>query len=112
MNKPVDPAVIARELKDSTPRIPGHRFLHAPGPTHIPSEVLAAMHRQPMDHGDPRLDDVIANVEAGIKHLLRTETADVFCYITNGHGAWEATTENLLAPGEAALIPSTGHFSE
>lgn len=92
--------------------IPGDRFLHAPGPTHIPGEVLNAMHRQPLDHGDPRLDVVIANVESGLRGLLKTSAAEVFLYIANGHGAWEATTENLLAPGEAALVPCTGHFSE
>ena len=96
----------------SNPRIPGERFLHSPGPTHIPAEVLDAMHRQPMDHGDPRLDAVIANCEEGLRALLKTAQADVFMYATNGHGVWEATTENLLAPGQAALIPSTGHFSE
>ena len=93
-------------------RIPGERFLHSPGPTHVPAEVLDAMHRQPMDHGDPRLDAIIANCEAGIRHLLRTTSAELFLYACNGHGVWEATTENLLAPGEAALLPATGHFSE
>src|SRR5881394_3139114 len=92
--------------------VPGDRFLHAPGPTHVPAEVLNAMHRQPMDHADPRLDTVIANCESGLKRLLRTSAAELFLYIANGHGAWEATTENLLAPGEAALLPTTGHFSE
>jgi alanine-glyoxylate transaminase/serine-glyoxylate transaminase/serine-pyruvate transaminase len=91
-------------------RVPGERSLHAPGPTHVPAEVLSAMHRQPMDHGDPRLDAVIANCENGVKRLLKT-SGEVFFYIANGHGVWEATTENLLAPGETALVPSTGHFS-
>lgn len=95
-----------------SPRIPGDRFLHAPGPTHIPAEVLNAMHRQPMDHADPRLDAVIANCESGLKGLLGTSAAEIFMYAANGHGVWEATTENLLAPGEAALLPATGHFSE
>ena len=98
---------------DITPtRIPGERLLHAPGPTHIPWEVLNAMHRQPLDHGDPRLDAVIANCEAGIRRLLGTAGAELFLYAANGHGVWEAVTENLLAHGEAALIPATGHFSE
>ena len=92
--------------------IPGERLLHAPGPTHIPGEVLNAMHRQPMDHGDPRLDIIIANCEAGLKRLLRTSSAELFMYATNGHGVWEAVTENLLPPGGAALVPATGHFSE
>ena len=93
-------------------RIPGERLLHAPGPTHVPAEVLNAMHRQPMDHADPRLDAVIANIEAALKRLLGTAAAELFMYAANGHGVWEAVTENLLARGEAALIPATGHFSE
>jgi alanine-glyoxylate transaminase / serine-glyoxylate transaminase / serine-pyruvate transaminase len=93
-------------------RVPGERFLHSPGPTHVPAEVLNAMHRQPMDHADPRLDEIIAACDSGLKRLLRTDKADLFMYAANGHGAWEAATENLLAPGEAMLIPGTGHFSE
>jgi alanine-glyoxylate transaminase/serine-glyoxylate transaminase/serine-pyruvate transaminase len=93
-------------------RIPGTRFLHSPGPTHIPEEVLNAMHRQPMDHGDPRLDQVIAAIDAGVKRLLQTGDSDLFMFSSNGHGAWEATIENLLAPGQTVLIPGTGHFSE
>ena len=100
-------------MTSNTPgRIPGDRFLHAPGPTHIPAEVLNAMHRQPMDHGDPRLEQLIAVCETGLRRLLQTEHADVFIFVSNGHGAWETTIENLLAPGQAVLIPGSGHFSE
>jgi len=97
---------------NDTGRIPGERFLHSPGPTHIPGEVLNAMHRQPMDHGDPRLERLVTACEAGLRRMLQTDQADVFMYISNGHGAWEATTENLLAPGQAVLVPGSGHFSE
>ena len=93
-------------------RIPGDRFLHSPGPTHIPAEVLSAMHRQPMDHGDPRLEQLIAVCETGLRRLLQSDQADVFMFVSNGHGAWEATIENLLAPGQVVLIPGSGHFSE
>lgn len=97
---------------NSPQRIPGHRFLHAPGPTHVPQEVMEAMSRQPLDHGDPRLDGYIAAVESGLKRLLQTQAADVFMYAANGHGAWEATIVNLVAPGQTVLIAGTGHFSE
>ena len=101
------------KLNETLPtHIPGERLLHAPGPTHVPAEVLNAMHRQPMDHADPRLDAIIANIEAGLRALLRTSGAELFLYAANGHGVWEAVTENLIAPGEAALLPATGHFSE
>ena len=94
------------------PRIPGHRFLHSPGPTHIPEAVQNAMRSQPMDLGDARVDRLIADCEAGLKRLLHSGDADVFLYACNGHGAWEAVIANLLAPGKTVLVPGTGHFSE
>jgi len=94
------------------PRIPGRRFLQSPGPSPVPDEVLAAMARQPVDMGDPRLDATIAACEAGLRALLHSPAAEVFLYATNGHGAWEVVVENLLPPGGAVLIPGTGHFSE
>lgn len=96
----------------SPSRIPGRRFLHSPGPTPVPEEVLWAMSRQPMDLGDPRLARTIAACEQGLKRLLSTEASEVFLYAANGHGVWEAAVENLLPLGGTALVPGTGHFSE
>ena len=96
----------------ATPRIPGRRFLQSPGPSPVPDEVLHAMSRQPMDMGDPRLDEMIAACEAGLRRLLHSPAAEVFFYATNGHGAWEVAVENLVPPGGGVLIPGTGHFSE
>lgn len=93
-------------------RIPGHRFLHSPGPTRVPDEVMDAMRRQPMDLADPRVDALIARCEVGLKALLQTTQADVFMYAANGHGAWEAVIANLAAPGQSVLVAGTGHFSE
>jgi alanine-glyoxylate transaminase/serine-glyoxylate transaminase/serine-pyruvate transaminase len=94
------------------PRIPGRRLLISPGPTPIPDAVLHAMSQQPLDHGDPRLDALIAACEQGLKRLLKTEAADVFMYASNGHGAWEAVIENMADMGQTVLVPGTGHFSE
>jgi alanine-glyoxylate transaminase/serine-glyoxylate transaminase/serine-pyruvate transaminase len=93
-------------------RIPGMRLLHSPGPTRVPDEVVAAMARQPMDLGDPRVAQVIALCESGIKRLLKTERAGVFFYSANGHGGWEAIIANLVGPGTSILVPGTGHFSD
>ncbi len=93
-------------------RIPGRRFLHSPGPSPVPDEVLHAMSRQPMDLADPRVMATIAACEHGLKRLLHSAQAEVFFYICNGHGVWEAVVENLLPPGGCALVPGTGHFSE
>jgi len=94
------------------PRIPGRRFLHSPGPTPIPDAVLHAMSAQPMDLGDPRVDDNVAACEEGLRRLLRTRDAEIYLYATNGHGAWEAVIENVAAHGETVLVPGTGHFSD
>ena len=96
----------------ATATIPGNLFLHSPGPTHVPLEVMQAMARQPMDMGDPRLEQSIEAIEAGLRRLLQTEAADVFIYATNGHGAWEAVICNVVGPGQSVLIPGTGHFSD
>ena len=94
------------------PRIPGHRFLHSPGPTRVPDEVLHAMSRQPMDLADPRVSQLIAACETGLKRLLGTRDADVLMYAANGHGVWEGVIANLLGPGDTVLVPGTGHFSD
>ena len=95
-----------------TPRIPGRRLLHSPGPTPLPDAVLHAMSAQPMDLADPRVDANIAACEAGLKRLLQTDASDVFIYAANGHGVWEAVIANLTDAGESVLVPGTGHFSE
>lgn len=93
-------------------RIPGARFLHAPGPTRIPDEVLDAMHRQSIDLADPRLDTLIQACESGMQALAGTQKGEVYLYSANGHGAWEVAIANVLAEADAVFIPSTGHFSE
>jgi alanine-glyoxylate transaminase/serine-glyoxylate transaminase/serine-pyruvate transaminase len=70
------------------------------------------MRRQPMDLGDPRVDALIADCEQGLQRLLGAADADIFMAAANGHGAWEMAVLNLLAPGQLALVPGSGHFSE
>ena len=96
----------------NTTRIPGYRFLHSPGPTRVPDEVLHAMSRQPMDLGDPRVSQMIEACEVGLKRLLGTRNGHVLMYAANGHGVWEGVIANLLGPGDTVLVPGTGHFSD
>ena len=96
----------------TSPRIPGHRFLHSPGPARVPDEVLHAMSRQPMDLADPRVAQVIAACETGLKRLLQTRDAHVLMFAANGHGVWEGVIANLLGAGDTVLVPGTGHFSD
>jgi alanine-glyoxylate transaminase / serine-glyoxylate transaminase / serine-pyruvate transaminase len=99
-------------MSNTVPYFAGLRFLHAPGPTHVPKAVMDAITEQPLDMADPRLEPIVVQCEAGLKRLLGTRDAHAFLYATNGHGAWEAVTVNLAAPGQKVLIASTGHFSD
>lgn len=94
------------------PRTPGHRLLHAPGPTHVPDDVLAAMHRPSMDLVDPRLTAIIDDIEDSLRWLAGAAGHQVILYSANGHGMWEALVENLLSPQGQVLVPGTGHFSD
>ncbi len=89
----------------------GRQFFANPGPTNIPDSVLRAMDRPTIDFNDPEFTAVFNQGVAGLKRVLRTE-AEVFLYTASGHGAWEATLQNLLSKGDTVLVLESGWFSE
>ena len=95
-----------------TPRLPGIRFVHSPGPTHVPDEVMHAMQRPMTDLADPRVAALIAACEAGMKGLLNSPQSEIFFYASNGHGVWEAACANLGSDTHSLLIAGSGHFSD
>ena len=89
----------------------GRQFFANPGPTNIPDSVLRAMDRATIDFNDPEFTAVFNQGVAGLKRVLRTE-GEVFLYTASGHGAWEATLQNLLSKGDTVLVLESGWFSE
>lgn len=88
----------------------GRKFLNTPGPTNVPQRVQNAMHRDTMDLNDPEFVEAAVESFEGLRKVFKTE-GELFTYIANGHGAWEAALVNTLNPGDVALVPETGHFS-
>lgn len=88
----------------------GRKFLNTPGPTNVPQRVQNAMHRDTMDLNDPEFVEAAVESFEGLRRVFKTE-GELFTYIANGHGAWEAALVNTLNPGDIALVPETGHFS-
>ncbi len=88
----------------------GRKFLNTPGPTNVPQRVLNAMHRDTIDLNDPEFVEAAVESFEALRKVFRTE-GEIFTYISNGHGAWEAALVNTLKPGDVALVPETGHFS-
>lgn len=88
----------------------GREFLATPGPTNIPDEVLAAMHRPAIDIYVGPLVDMTAKILADLAWLFRTKTRP-YIYIANGHGAWEAALTNVLSKGDKVLVLESGRFA-
>ena len=87
----------------------GRPVLAIPGPSPVPDRVLRAMHRPAPDIYAGELVGMNATAMAGLKRLAGTRH-HLAPYIGNGHAGWEAANANLFAPGDRALVLTTGHF--
>lgn len=87
----------------------GRSHMALPGPSMMPDRVLQAMHRPAPDIYDGDLHDMVASLVPDLRRVARTD-GHVAMYICNGHGAWEASLSNTVAPGETVLVPTTGAF--
>ncbi|WP_300056153.1 aminotransferase class V-fold PLP-dependent enzyme [uncultured Roseobacter sp.] len=92
------------------PNVPsGRGYLAIPGPSVMPEAVLSAMHRPAPNIYAGELPEMMPGIVADLKRVARTD-GHVAIYIANGHGVWEASLANVIAPGDKVLVPSTGHF--
>jgi alanine-glyoxylate transaminase/serine-glyoxylate transaminase/serine-pyruvate transaminase len=88
----------------------GREFLAIPGPTTMPDEVLRAMHRPPLDIYSKEMVQLTFGLLRDIGTLFAT-TGNIYMYIANGHGAWEATLTNVLSRGDKILVLESGRFA-
>ena len=89
----------------------GRIFLATPGPTNVPDRVLRAMHRAAEDFAAPPFSDTARACLLDLARVFAT-SGRVFCFIGNGHAAWEVPLVNLVEPGDAVLVPVSGRFSQ
>jgi len=88
----------------------GREFLAIPGPTTVPDEVLAAMHRPAVDIYSGSLVEVTMGLLEDLRLLFRTK-GRTYIYAANGHGAWEAALTNVLSRGDKVLVLESGRFA-
>lgn len=84
----------------------GRPYLAIPGPSVMPDAVLQAMHQPAPNIYAGALVDITASLMPDLKAIARTKH-NVAVYISNGHGAWEASLANVLQPGDKVLVPAT-----
>ncbi|MDH3235989.1 MAG: aminotransferase class V-fold PLP-dependent enzyme [Alphaproteobacteria bacterium] len=88
----------------------GREFLALPGPTTVPDDVLAAMHRPAIDIYSGEMIGVTDSCLADLPRIFRTE-GRVYIYAANGHGGWEAALTNTLSRGDKVLALESGRFA-
>lgn len=86
-------------------------YLMVPGPTPVPDQVLAAMHRPMINHRGPQFAALFQEVNAGLKKVFRTDH-DVLMFPSSGTGVMEAAVVNLFSPGDKVLAVSIGSFGD
>jgi len=83
--------------------------LMIPGPTPIPTRVLAAMNHDMIGHRGPLFSAVMKEVMEDLKWAYETKN-DIFIYPSSGTGGMEVAAVNVLSPGDKVIVLNIGNF--
>ena len=67
-----------------------------PGPTNMPEGLRKAVDMPTLDHRSSLFADILHPALAGVKKVLKSETAEVFIFPSTGTGGWETALTNIL----------------
>jgi alanine-glyoxylate transaminase/serine-glyoxylate transaminase/serine-pyruvate transaminase len=76
----------------------------------MPDAVLQAMHRPALDIYSTEMVELTEGLLGDLSKLFATK-GQSYIYISNGHGAWEATLSNVLSRGDKVLVLESGRFA-
>ncbi|MFA4905962.1 MAG: alanine--glyoxylate aminotransferase family protein [Candidatus Margulisiibacteriota bacterium] len=83
--------------------------LMIPGPTPIPTRVLAAMNHDMIGHRGPLFSAVMKGVMEDLKWAYETKN-EIFVYPCSGTGGMETAVVNTLSPGDKVIVLNIGNF--
>ncbi|MDD5593312.1 MAG: alanine--glyoxylate aminotransferase family protein [Candidatus Margulisbacteria bacterium] len=83
--------------------------LMIPGPTPIPTRVLAAMNHDMIGHRGPLFSAVMKEVMEGLRWAYETKN-EIFIYPSSGTGGMEVAVVNTLSPGDKVIVLNIGNF--
>ena len=86
-------------------------MLFTPGPTELPSEVLAAMARPIIHHRTDEYRQIFLETTRLLEQLLGTKHP-VLTVTASGSGAMESAVVNLLSPGDEMIVVEGGKFGD
>jgi aspartate aminotransferase-like enzyme len=87
------------------------RYLFAPGPTPVPSEVLLEMAMPIIHHRSPDFFPVLDSVKKGLQWLYQTKN-DVLILCSTGTGGMVGAVNNFFNHGDRVLVINGGKFGE
>ena len=82
-----------------------------PGPTNVPNRVLRAMLKPVIGHRGPEFRELHERIVENARYAFQTE-GDVFVLTCSGTGGVACALENILRPGDKAVVTSFGVFGE
>ncbi len=87
------------------------RYLLAPGPTPVPSEVLLAMSAPIIHHRSPDFLPVLDAAKKGLQWLYQTKN-DVLILCSSGTGGMVGSVNNFFSQGDKVIVINGGKFGE
>jgi len=83
-----------------------------PGPTNIPEILRKAVDMPTLDHRSSLFGEILHPALAGVKAVLKSQTAEIFVFPSTGTGGWETALTNTLSAGDKVLTARNGMFSQ
>ncbi|MEH6359284.1 MAG: L-aspartate--glyoxylate aminotransferase BhcA [Amylibacter sp.] len=83
-----------------------------PGPTNIPECLRKAVDMPTLDHRSSLFGEILHPALAGVKAVLKSQTAEIFVFPSTGTGGWETALTNTLSAGDKVLAARNGMFSQ
>jgi aspartate aminotransferase-like enzyme len=87
------------------------RYLLAPGPTPVPSQVLLAMSAPIIHHRSPDFLPVLDAAKKGLQWLYQTKN-DVLILCSSGTGGMVGSVSNFFNHGDKVIVVNGGKFGE
>ena len=83
-----------------------------PGPTNMPEELRKAISMPTIDHRSSIFGEILHPALAGVKKILKSDSAEIFVFPSTGTGGWETALSNTLSAGDTVLAARNGMFSQ
>jgi aspartate aminotransferase-like enzyme len=83
--------------------------LRVPGPTPLPSEVMAAQNTQMLNHRGPEFAAIVKRVSLRLQYFFQT-TYPVLTFPASGTGGQESAIVNVFSPGDHVVALIIGNF--